>query len=220
MRTIILLTIGITFSLSSFAQRITYGAAAGVGVYSMRGDAVNNLKQVLDFTNGIVAVKPVTGYYAGGYVNIPAGNNFSIEPGLFYSSKGCQVSGSYSVKGIDILSANVNSALHSSYIDIPVLLKANFNGLQVFAGPQASYLMGAKLTTTAGIAGFNLLNSKMDVSNQFNRWDIGFTGGLGYQFSNGMRITAAYERGLSKVNAAQNVAAYNQGIKIGAAFNF
>lgn len=216
----ILLATGLLFSIASFSQHITYGGAAGAGIYSMRGDAVKNMQQLFDFTNGIVSVQPVTGYYAGGYVNIPVGNNLSVEPGLYYAAKGYQVTGNYSVKGIDILSADATAKLTSSYIDIPVLLKASFNGLQVFAGPQVSYLTGASLKTTAGIAGFNLLNSKMDVSKQFNKWDIGFTGGVGYQFTNGIRITAAYDRGLSKVNAAQSLSAYNQGFKIGAGISF
>lgn len=206
--------------MATFAQRITYGASAGIGIYSMRGEAVNNLQQLLDFTDGIVHTKPVTGLYAGGYMNVPVGGNLSVEPGLYYTSKGYEVSGSYAVKDISLLSANARTKLSTNYIDIPVLLKANFNGLQVFAGPQVSYLTNAKLTTNVAVVGFNLLNSSSDVTNQFNRWDAGITGGVGYQFANGIRINAMYERGLSKVDAGKNTQSYNQGFKIGAAFNF
>jgi len=216
----ILLSFSLLLSIASFAQHITYGAAAGVTIADMRGDAVKNVAQLLDFTNGIVSTRPVSGYYGGGYTNIPVGNNLSVEPGLYYAVKGYQLSGNYSVKGIAFLSANATSRLNISYIDFPVLLKANFNGLQVFAGPQVSYLTNASLKTTAGIAGFNLLNSNKNVSNQFNRWDVAVTGGVGYQFTNGIRITAAYDRGLSKVNAGQNIAAYNQVFKIGAGVSF
>lgn len=144
----------------------------------------------------------------------------SVEPALYYSTKGYELSGTYTVKGIDILSANATARLNANYIDMPVLLKASFNGLQIFAGPQISYLTNASLKTSAGIAGFNLLNSNMDVSKQFNRWDVGVTAGLAYQFTNGIRITAAYDRGLSKVNAGQNIKSYNQGFKIGAGISF
>ncbi len=207
-------------SISSFAQHITYGASAGAGIYSMRGDAVKNMQQLLNFSDGIVQTKAVTGYYAGGFANIPVGNIFSVEPGLYYSSKGYEISGNYTVKNFSLLSANASSKLQSAYIDMPVVLKANFNGLQVFAGPQLSYLTNASLKTTAGIAGFNVLNNTMNVTSQFNRWDVAATAGVGYQFSNGIRLSAAYERGLRKVNAAQNIQSYNQGIKLGAAFRF
>lgn len=216
----ILLTLSLFVSLTTFAQRITYGASAGIGIYSMRGEAVNNLQQLLDFTDGIVNTKPVTGLYAGGYMNVPVSGSLSVEPGLYYTSKGYEVSGSYAVKDISLLSANARAKLSTNYIDIPVLLKANFNGLQVFAGPQVSYLTNAKLTTNVAVVGFNLLNSSSDVTNQFNRWDAGITGGMGYQFANGIRINAMYERGLSKVDAGKNTQSYNQGFKIGAAFNF
>jgi hypothetical protein len=153
-------------------------------------------------------------------VNIPVGGNLSLEPGLYYSAKGYQVKGAYTVKDISILSADAVSTLRTGYIDMPVLLKANFNGLQVFAGPQVSYLTGANLNTRATVAFFNLLNSNMDVTNRFNRWDAAVTGGVGYQFSNGLRLTAAYERGLMKADAARNTELYNQGFTIRAGFGF
>ena len=128
--------------------------------------------------------------------------------------------GSYTVKDFSVLSANATAKLETNYIDVPVLLKANINGLQVFAGPQFSYLTNASLNTNASVAGFTLLNSKSDVSSQFNKMDIGITGGIGYQLANGMRITAAYDRGLSKVDAAKNMNSYNQGFKVGLGMRF
>lgn len=217
----ILLSLSFIVSLASFAQqKISYGLSAGAGIYNMRGETVNELKQVLDFTDGIITTNALTGFNGGGYVNIPVGGNLSLEPGLYYSAKGYQLKGAYTVKDISILSADAVSTLRTGYIDMPVLLKANFNGLQVFAGPQVSYLTGANLNTRATVAFFNLLNSDMDVTNRFNRWDAAVTGGVGYQFRNGLRLTAAYERGLMKADAARNTELYNQGFKIGAGFSF
>ena len=206
--------------MGCYAQTVTYGAGAGVTISSMRGDAIKNMQLLLDFTNGIVTTKAVAGFYAGGFANIPVGNNFSVEPGLYYSSKGYEIGGTYTVKGIGLLSAQASSRLQSNYIDVPVLLKADFNGFQIFAGPQVSYLTNAKLITKAGVLGFNLLNNKMDITNQLNRWDAAVTAGAGYKFSNGIRLNASYERGLSKVNAGQSLQTYNQGFKIGAAMSF
>ena len=59
----------------------------------------------------------------------------------------------------------------------------------------------------------------MDATAQFNRWDAGVTGGIGYQFSNGMNISASYDMGLTKIDANRNVNAYNRGIKIGIGVN-
>jgi Outer membrane protein beta-barrel domain len=215
----ILLSLSIFLSIASFAQ-VRYGITAGASIYSINGNAADNLKQALSFTNGLVTTGPVTGFYAGGYASIPVNSNISIEPGIYYTAKGYALTGNYTLKGIDILSADAVAKLHASYIEIPVLIKGNFNGFQIFAGPQVSYLTNAAVNINAGIAGFNLLHTKMNVTNQMNRWDVGITGGVGYQFSNGLRITGAYERGLSKVDAGQNVKSYNQGLKIGAGISF
>ena len=220
MKNIILPVIGLFLSISSFAQRIHYGIGAGVSLYSISGDANTNLEKVLNFTNGIVSTGPVTGFFGGGYANIAVSNNLSVEPGLYYTTKGYAITGSYTIKGLDILSANAKAALHSSYIEIPVLLKLNFNGLQVFAGPQLSYLTTASVKTSAGLAGINLYQGNMDITSQLNRWDAAIIAGLGYQFSNGIRLTALYDRGLSKIDAAQNTKSYNQGFKVGAGISF
>ena len=220
MKNNILLSVSFFLSMGCYAQTVSFGAGAGVTVSGMRGDAVKNMQQLLNFTNGIVTTKTVAGFYAGGFANIPVGNNFSVEPGLYYSAKGYEIGGTYSVKGIGLLSAQASSRLQSNYIDMPVLLKADFNGFQLFAGPQVSYLTKASLITRAGVLGFNLLNNKMDVTSQLNRWDAAIVAGAGYKFSNGIRLTATYERGLSKVNAGRSLQTYNQGIKIGAAMSF
>ena len=89
----ILLYVSLILSIASFAQRIQFGIGAGVSSYSIRGAAAGNLNQVLNFSNGIITTKPVTGFYTGGYANIPLINNISIEPGLYYSTKGYALSG-------------------------------------------------------------------------------------------------------------------------------
>ena len=220
MKNIMLPVLCLILSVRSIAQRIHYGVGAGVSSYNISGEATTNLKQLLNFTNGIVSTGPVTGFYGGGYANISLGNNLSVEPGLNYSTKGYAIAGSYTVKGFDILSANAKAALHSSYIEIPLILKANIKGLQIFAGPQLSYLTNANVNTSAGFAGINLYQGNMDITSQLNRWDAAIIAGVGYQFTNGVRLTSLYERGLSNVNAGQNIKSYNEGFKIGAGINF
>jgi len=220
MKNKILLFIALFFSTASFSQQIHFGGSIGISNYRISGQVADNLKQFLNFSNGLISTKPVTGFYAGGFASIPVTDNLSIEPGLYYSQKGYQMNGAYTVKGIDILNANATAQLHTNYIDMPVLIKANFNGLQLFAGPQLSYLTNASLNTSAAVAGFTVYNNKADVSSRFNSWDIGITGGVGYHLTNGMRITAAYDRGLSKVDAGQNMKSYNQGIKVGLGMRF
>ncbi|MEO8720400.1 MAG: porin family protein [Ginsengibacter sp.] len=220
MKNKILLIISVLVSSVSFAQiSPSFGVRAGVLSSGFRGDAVDNFKNMLEFTNGKVTTKDYAGFFAGAYGTIPISENFSFEPGVYYSLKGYQMNGSLNLKGLDFLGANAKAVLQSQYVDVPVLLKANFGGFQIFAGPQISYLASANLKTTAGVLGINLLNQNMDATSRFNRWNAGITGGIGYQFSNGLNISAAYDYGLTRTDANQNVNAYNRAIRFGIGIN-
>jgi hypothetical protein len=221
MKTKILLIISLFFSGFAFSQNITtVGIRAGLISSGIRGDASDNLSQLIEKTNGIIQTADRTGFFAGVNADIPLAKNFSVEPGLYYAQKGYDLKGDFNIKGLDFLGANAKASLQTQYIDMPVLLKGNFGGLQIFAGPQISYLAGANLKTTAGLLGVDLLNKTVDATNQFNRWDAGLTGGIGYQFTNGLNIMASYDYGLMKMDANENVKAYNRGIKLGIGVNF
>lgn len=197
-----------------------FGLRAGLSYSGMRGDAVNNFKDILDFADGMITAHNRIGFFAGGFASIPVGGNIFIDPGVYYTQKGYELKGALNLKGMEFLDANATAQLQTTYIDIPLLIKADFNGFQLFAGPQVSYLSRADLVTKAGILGINLLNKTMDVTENFNRWDAGITGGVGFKFSNGMNIMASYDRGLSKVDANKNVSSYNNSFKVGLGFSF
>ena len=217
----ILLFAAVAIGTFSFAQsQPSFGIRAGVSSSGIKGDAMNSLQDLLDFTNGAVTTSNHTGFFGGVNASIPVSDLVSIEPGLYYSQRGYQMKGELNLKGIEFLGANAQAKLTSHYVDLPVLLKLNFNGLQVFAGPQVSYLAKADLRTTAGALGFNVLDKTMDATDQFNRWDAGVTGGVGYQFANGLNISASYDHGLSKLDANQNFDSYNRSFKVGVGFNF
>jgi len=205
----------------SFAQsQPSFGIRAGLSSSSLKGDAVNSLNSLLDFTNGGITTSNHLGFFAGANASIPVSDLVSIEPGIYYTQKGYGMTGELNLKGVEFLGANAQAKLTSHYVDVPVLLKLNLNGLQLFAGPQVSYLAKADLRTTAGALGFNVLDKTMDATNQFNRWDAGLTGGIGYQFANGFNISASYDHGLSKVDANKNLDSYNRSFKVGLGFNF
>ncbi|HVF98063.1 MAG TPA: porin family protein [Flavisolibacter sp.] len=217
----ILLTLSLALSTFIFAQtKLGYGVKAGVTKAGLSGNAVNSFQSLLDFADGAFTTQSRSGFFGGAYVSIPVSNMFSIEPGLYYSQKGYGLKGSLSVKGAEFLSANATAQLNTTYIDLPVLAKVNMSGFQLFAGPQVSYLADAKLRTTAGALGFNVLDKTMNAKDQFNQWDIALTGGVGYQFSNGFNVSAAYDHGLSKVDNGQNFDSYNRTFKVGVGLTF
>jgi hypothetical protein len=217
----ILLLISIIISTLSMAQLAPrFGVRGGLSYSGIRGDAAKNLNSIIDYANGMVAARNHTGFFAGGYSTTPLSEVVSIEPALYYSQKGYELRGNLNFKGMDFLGASAKAQLNSHYVDLPVVVKANLAGFQVFAGPQVSYLLKSDLRTTAGMLGINLLNRNMDATQQFNRWDVGVTGGVGYQFTNGVNLMASYDHGLSRVDANQNLNAYNRAVKIGVGFTF
>ncbi len=215
MKNIYLTTLAIFIGLSTFAQSTSFGVKAGLISSSIKGDANQSLQSVLDFTNGMVTSASRTGFYGGAFVNIPLGKGFILEPGLNYAQKGYELNGEFEIKGAEFIGANAKAKLQTDYIDLPLLLKADMAGLQIFAGPQISYLMNAKVKTTAGALGFDILNKTFDVTNQYNRVDAALMGGVGYQFKNGLGLSAAYEHGLKKLDKNNNLAAYNRTFKVG-----
>lgn len=221
MKRYFLLLASIALSTFVIAQSTpSFGVKAGITNAGMQGDAVNSLQSLIDFSNGAITTGNRTGFFAGGYVNIPITEQFSIEPSLLYSQKGYELRGEFSVKGAEFLSAGAKAQLNTTYIDLPVVAKANFNGFQVFAGPQVSYLADAKLRTTVGALGFNIVDNTIDAKGQFNNIDFALTGGVGYQFGNGFSVSASYDHGLSKVDNGQNFDSYNRAFKVGVGFKF
>lgn len=213
--------ISLTVSSYSFAQTSpSFGIKAGVTSAGIRGDAIGSLEQLLGFTNGMVYKSNHTGFFVGVNTAIPLGENFSVEPGLYFSQKGEEIRGQLNGKVGDVMGVSAKAVLQSNYIDLPVLLKANVGGLQIFAGPQVSYLANADLKTSAGVLGINLLNKKIDASSLLNKWDAAVTGGIGYQFINGINLSAGYDYGLLKADANRNAAAFNHTIKVGIGMNF
>jgi len=207
-------------SVAAMAQGPSFGVKAGVTSSSMKGDAVNSLQNIIDFSNGMISTGNHTGLFAGVNTNIPLGGIFSVEPGVYYAQKGYSLNGDLALKGAEFIGANAKAQLTSHYIDLPVVLKANLSGFQVFVGPQVSYLAKADFKTTAGVLGFNILNRKLDATDQLNRWDAGFTGGVGYEFANGLSLSAAYDHGLLKADANKNLDSYNRSFKVGVGLRF
>lgn len=208
-------------SFGAFAQsKVEITARGGFASSSMRGDAVNSLKNLLDYANGAITTANRNAFFAGASASIPLSPLMSVEPGLYYTQKGYELNGELNIKGAEFLGIKGKSMLTTHYVDLPVVLKANLNGLELFAGPQISYMAAADLKTTAGVLGFNVVNSSLDATSQFNRWDAGVTGGIGYTFPGGVNLRASYDRGLSKVDANKNLESYNQSFRVGIGYRF
>jgi hypothetical protein len=222
MRKIYLLaTIILITGVAKVNAQLRYGVNAGLNHSTLKGDAMGSLEKIADLSNGYITPQARNGFYAGGFVEMPLGGKFSIQPGVYYSQKGYTLKGSIAGDKFDFLGVSAKAQLQSHYIDIPLLLKAEVaKGLQVYAGPQLSYLVKNNLKMDAGLLGFSLLNSNTDVTQYFNRADVAITGGASYTFDNGFSINAGYDHGLSRLDKNSNFKSYNRTFKVGVGFRF
>jgi Outer membrane protein beta-barrel domain len=211
-----------TLTMMNFINaQVSYGIRSGVNYATWKGDDIQIIEDLVDKTDGYVVTKGRTGMHIGGYVHIPISEVFVFEPGLEYSKKGYSLKGDFQIPVLKYLGINARAQVQSHYIDIPLVIKANvYKGLQVYAGPQVSYLVRSTLNAKIGVLGITLFNRGFGITNRFNKIDAGLTGGLGYQFSNGLNVQAGYDYGLSKLDKNDNYEAYNRVVKVSVGYTF
>lgn len=204
---------------SDIVAQVGYGFRAGVNMANWKGDAASSLKDIVSVTNGAVVTTGRTGFHAGAYLSVPAGDIISIEPAVMFSQKGFTINGDLEVKALNFLGAGARVQVQSSYIDIPVLIRARITeGLSVYGGPQVSYLVKNNLHTDVNALGFSLVRKDLDITNQFNRLDMGLSAGLGYKLPNGLNLNAGYDFGLSRVDRNSRFRSFNRVVKVSVGF--
>lgn len=78
------------------------------------------------------------GFVAGGFLSIPIGTYFGIQPELLFSQKGYQASGT-------VLGSDVSFTRTSNYIDVPIFFTVKPDEMvTIMIGPQYSYLISQK----------------------------------------------------------------------------
>ncbi len=214
---IIILCVGV---ISAQAQ-VKFGVRAGLNASSWQGEAVQSLQNAAGLSNGIASTKMRPSFHAGVYANIPFGEYFALEPGLFYSQKGYIMNGTFASNSFEFLNAKATVTDQAHYIDLPVLAKVYLSkGFHVYAGPQLSYLVDNQIKTEAGVFGFSVLNRSFKANNGFQKLDVGIAGGLGYRFENGLNLQAGYDYGLRTIDERGNFDSYNRVIKVSLGYEF
>jgi len=220
-RKLFIAVIGISILMNSAMAQIRYGIRAGANHSKWQGESLQLIEDLVDKTDGYITTKGTIGFHAGGYVSIPITKGLRFEPGLGYTKKGYGLKGDLKIDELKFLGVNVGAQVMQHYIDVPLVMRVNVaKGLNVYAGPQVSYLVRSTLNAKAGILGISLFNKGFGITERFNKFDLGLTGGLGYQFSNGLNIQAGYDYGLSKLDKNNNYDIHNRVIKVSLGFGF
>lgn len=207
---------------TSNTSGVRFGFRAGLNVADVQGDAVKTFTDLAGYTpDGTITRQMRPGFYAGLYATLPIGPGFAIEPGISYSEKGTVLQGKVPVPALDFLSTRLTGTARLAYVDVPVLAKVFITpGFYVYAGPQASFLVSGKARVAAGALGFTAYKQDFDISSQLRKVDFAAVGGLGYQFENGLGVSAGYDYGLTSLDANNRFNAQNRVIKIGLNYSF
>lgn len=136
------------------------------------------------------AAQSKTAFNGGLFVNIPIGTrNFRFQPELSYSSQGGKV---------QMNSSSANTFEQDlDYINVPLNFQfMTNNGFFIQTGPQVGFLVGAEKvgSTASGVANGG---NKAD----FDKFDLAWTGGIGYLSRMGLGIDLRYNIGIANVVA-------------------
>jgi len=136
-----------------------------------------------------------TGFHAGTYFRMSFLGVWTVEPGIQYSQKGFRaLSTSPGGAGTDRFHA----------IDVPVLVRFSVLPLvNIFAGPQASYLVGRDFNGAASITNTDNLRN----------FDLSAVVGVGLNLPLGFNLQGSYDLGLTSVNY-DGLPTYNNVVKI------
>lgn len=128
------------------------------------------------------------GFHAGVFGQLFVNEGFAIQPELNYSTKGNKVTTTFDV-------IDQENKFNLAYIDMPVLAVFKLGkAVEIHAGPYWAYLLSANIDTD-GDLGDDFVN--LDRKN-FDNWDYGLSGGLGFNFGN-VQLGARYNYGLNEI---------------------
>ena len=195
---LLLLTAALSCGLFSYAQ-VSFGVKAGFSAAGMSSKYDNVLIQP--------STKTLPAFHAGVIADISLSENFSLQPGLFYSAKGAKVE--QIIPGIADEAVKVVSTAHLNYLELPVnfLYKHELGPGKIFAGagPYLAYGINGKIKTVYDSDVFMDKDSDVKFKNKqhdsanvayVKPFDAGANFIAGYEFKMGLVFSVNYSLGL------------------------
>ena len=135
------------------------------------------------------------GWHAGFYTQLFSSEAFAIQPEINFSTKGTGAT-----YANDLTSVRHKTNFNLSYLDIPVLAVFKLGpAAEIHAGPYWSYLVNAQIRNNEGDPDneFDTIDRK-----NFDNWDYGLVGGIGFNLGKGAQLGARYNYGLNPIAAS------------------
>jgi Outer membrane protein beta-barrel domain len=147
--------------------------------------------------------KYIVGVNGGVTANIGLTDMLSFQPELLYSLKGYKY---------DLTTTKGEVRQH--YIDVPLLLRLDADGPFFELGPQVGFLIKTVQTPEN--------STSFERTDDYNKTDLGYVAGVGYQWSSGPSIGLRYNGGISKLYKAgeQNRNMHNSAFMLQLGYRF
>lgn len=179
---VFVLTTGLSANAQNNDGNSHFGVKGGLNFSNLYSDEVDDNNMLTSFNAGL-------------YFNMPIGDNFAFQPEILYSGKGSEL-----VYNNAFASGTAKFKL--SYIEIPVLIKANITkNFNLQFGPYLAYLLDAKVTNETQNGTFDFENNYSN--DDFNKFDAGLSAGVGFDFA-AIGIGVRYNYGLTTIGKERN----------------
>lgn len=161
------------------------------------------------------------GWHAGIYTQLLSSEAFAIQPEINFSTKGSAIT--YVTGGTNNLQVDHEQRFNLSYLDIPILAVFKLGSVaEIHAGPYWSYLLRADVRNKKGDPNNEFTTVDRD---NFDNWDYGLVGGIGFNLGKAAQLGLRYNYGLNKIAESRGAKALmgdskNQVAQFYLAFNF
>ena len=195
MKTTLLLVTAFLFTTTTLNAQVSLGVKGGANISKIDGKSFSD-----EFRYG---------YHLGGFVEIPVGSKFSIQPEVLFNQYQTQADTSFSSVYQGAVNFNNYKNIQLNYLTVPILLNYKLGkALSLQAGPQVGILLAQDK---------NILENGREA---FKNGEFSVLGGL--QFSLGaLRLNGRYFVGLNNISDIDNQNEWkNQGFQISAGLAF
>lgn len=212
-----------TFFLLIILAALTFSVRAQVTLGVKVGVNLSNIQQDYKDSDMEDVTKIRPGFHLGLTADVPFSDNFSFQPGLLFTTKGCNydIDDTYedeTPRGVaELVTIEGDASTALNYIEIPLHFAYKANDFQIFAGPYLAMGIGGKYKydyTMSSIFGSMDFKDEMKLKpafgevkeddlgedeDAFTALDYGLNFGVGYMVGP-VLVQAGYSLGLGNIN--------------------
>ena len=209
-------------SITTFAQKVTFGAKAGLNISNLSGDYPTTSGDYLT-----IETSPLTSFHLGGFVEFHLNEKIKFAPELLISIQGNQIDTRGTVWNPPTQTYQTQRFVQNptlTYLNIPLMFKYEvINKLYLEVGPQIGFLISAKSKweyTNADAPAENstvtvdLLNDgiyyfggqQIYVEKGMNGMDLSLNIGASYDLTQSLFVQARYGGGVAAIDSKSQLA--------------